>query len=551
MALLAAFTLSACTRNGFSRSTDAASDATLTDTRQPEQAIGDKTVGDTTVTDQQIPPDLSTVADFPAQPDLPDGCKDTQECDDGRSCTTSACISGKCVHTVQPGFCLIAETCVATGVASAANKCLRCDPTKRLDGWSEADGAACDDGLSCTYADTCNKGSCQGTVYACSGGDIWTVGACNGNGPAPGGCDLSLVPGYCRIADTCYANGEQNPTNPCQRCEASSSTGSWSTIAGGCVTTLAGDGTPGGTNGALSQARFDYPYGLATGAAGKLYVADQQGHRIRLIDGAVVSTLAGTGSAGFLDGPASGAKFMQPRGVGVHAPNGDIFVADTLNHRLRLISGGQVTTYAGNGTAGLVDGPLALAQFNEPKGVISDGVSTIYVADTENQVLRIISGGLVSTLAGDGTVGFADGAAATARFSDPRSLALGKDGSLYIVDTNNHRIRKLDTAGQVSTVAGSSSGFADGPAATAKFSYPYAIAIDSTDTLYLVERGNHRLRMIKAGMVSTLAGSGNAGFLDGPAATAKFNEPKGLALGANGQIYISDHGNHAIRVYTP
>lgn len=546
MSLLAALALAGCTRSGFTSSVDAAAD-----TQRSDQGIADLPNGDTTVADFPRLPDLATVADFPAQPDLPSGCLGDKDCDDNRACTDSTCVAGHCVHAVQTGFCLIAATCVATGVASAANKCLRCDPSKRLDGWSEADGAECDDGLGCTYADKCNKGSCQGTVYACSSAQSCTVGACNGSGPAPAGCDFTLAPGYCRIADTCYADGAQNPTNPCEHCDTSQSTGSWSTVAGGCVTTLAGDGTPGGTNGALSQARFDYPYGLAAGAAGKLYVADEQGHRIRLIDGAVVSTLAGTGSAGFLDGPASGAKFSQPRGIGVHAPNGDIFVADTFNHRLRLISGGQVTTYAGDGTAGLVDGPLAVAQFKEPKGVISDGVSTIYVADTKNQVIRSISGGVVSTLAGDGTIGFADGAAATARFSDPRSLALGNDGSLYIVDTNNHRIRKLDNLGQVSTVAGSSSGFADGPAAAAKFSFPYAIVVDSAQTLYVVERGNHRLRMIKAGMVSTLAGSGNAGFVDGPAATAKFNEPKGLALGSNGQIYISDHGNHAIRVYTP
>jgi hypothetical protein len=116
---------------------------------------------------------------------------------------------------------------------------------------------------------------------------------------------------------------------------------------------------------------------------------------------------------------------------------------------------------------------------------------------------------------------------------------------------NNHRIRKLDPLGQVSTVAGSTSGFADGTAATAKFSFPYAIVIDSAETLYVVEKGGQRLRMIKAGVVSTLAGSGSVSYVDGPATTATFSSPKGVTLGANGQICISDHDNHAIRVYTP
>lgn len=542
MSLLAALALDACARVG--------SRPSAADTQISDQGIADLPGGDASVADLRHLPDLTTLADFPAHPDLPGGCSGPNDCDDKRTCTTSTCVAGQCVYTVQTGFCLIAETCVAAGVASPANECLRCDPSNRRDGWSEADGADCDDGISCTYADKCHKGSCQGTVYACNSSRVCRVGSCNGQGPVPGGCAFTLVAGYCLIGDTCYADGARNPQDPCQSCNSSLAVGTWSS-AGGCVTTLAGNGTSGGTNGPLAQARFDLPYGIAVDATGKIYVAEEQGHRIRVIDGGQVSTLAGTGSSGFLDGPVATARFFEPRGVCVDPSNGNVYVADTFNHRIRLIAGGQVSTVAGDGTAAYLDGPVVSARFNQPKAVVSNGAGTLYIADYVNSAIRIISGGVVSTLAGNGTVGTSDGVGSGARFNRPHALVLASDGSLYVADTHNNRIRKIDSLGQVTTVAGSVSGFVDGPVSSARFRLPYGLAIDGAGTLYVADRGNHRLRMIKAGMVSTLAGSGSAGLVNGPAAMAQFNRPKGVALGSNGQIYISDHGNHAIRVYSP
>ncbi len=191
---------------------------------------------------------------------------------------------------------------------------------------------------------------------------------------------------------------------------------------------------------------LDGPFGAAVGPDGTIYVADSFNHRIRAITpGGVVSTLAGTGSIGFADGPGNNAKFNFPYGVAV-GPDGTIYVADTYNNRIRAVTpGGVVTTLAGTSIyVGFADGPGNTAQFNYPNGVAVGPDGTIHIADTNNHRIRAITpAGVVSTLAGTGTYYFADGPGTIALFRYPSGVAVAPNGTIYVADTYNDRIRKI------------------------------------------------------------------------------------------------------------
>jgi len=207
---------------------------------------------------------------------------------------------------------------------------------------------------------------------------------------------------------------------------------------------------------------FYSPQGVAVDSAGNVYVADRNNNRIRKITpGGVVSTLAGTGDTGFQDGPALSAKFSSPSGVAVDA-SGNVYVADTNNNRIRKISDGVVSTLAGS-TQGFEDGPGASAKFKLPQGVAVDSAGNVYVVDTENyRIRKITPGGVVSTLAGDGTSDYADGPGASAKFSDPKGVAVDASGNVYVGDTcygiDLGQIRKITPGGVVSAFAGSTEG---------------------------------------------------------------------------------------------
>ncbi len=321
--------------------------------------------------------------------------------------------------------------------------------------------------------------------------------------------------------------------------------------AAGNVTTLAGlAGTPGFAEGNGGAARFRNPWGLAVDASGNVYVADNGNQRIRKIDTAGnVSTLAGNVSSGFADGPGASAMFASPEGVAVDA-SGNVYVADYGNNRIRTIdTAGNVSTLAGNGTYGFADGPGASAMFFSPSGVAVDASGNAYVAEPSNRIRKIDTAGNVSTLAGNGTLGFADGPAASATFRTPYGVAVDAAANVSVADSGNHRIRRIDTSGNVSTLAGNwTYGFADGPAASAMFHDPFAVAVDASGNVYVADSINQRIRKIDtAGNVSTLAGSGDSGYSDGPGASARFTSPWGIAVDASGRVYVADKYNHRIR----
>ncbi|NVO32359.1 NHL repeat-containing protein [Hymenobacter lapidiphilus] len=325
------------------------------------------------------------------------------------------------------------------------------------------------------------------------------------------------------------------------------------------VSTVAGQSKAGFAEGPPTTALFNRPLGVAVDAQGNLYVADTENRRIRKItpDG-FATTVAGSGGAALVDGPAATAAFNGPRGVAVDA-DGTLYVADTGNHCIRQVKAGVVTTLAGTvhpalgGLHGFADGPAAAARFSSPYGVAVDAQHNVYVADTENHRIRKISGGVVSTLAGNGKNGFADGPGATAQFFWPGGVAVDGAGAVYVADYGTHRLRKVAPAGTVSTVAGSgTTGTADGVGAAAQLALPEAVAVDGHGTVFLTD-GSARVRQITAGgAVSTLAGSGVRGYADGLAAAAQFQRPAGLAVDAQGCVYVADGQDHRIRkIATP
>jgi hypothetical protein len=325
------------------------------------------------------------------------------------------------------------------------------------------------------------------------------------------------------------------------------------------VTTVAGTGSTGSADNTTgTSASFNQPSGITTDGT-NLYVADSMNNLIRkiVISTGVVTTVAGTGSNGSANGTGTSASFNYPSGITTDGTN--LYVADSNNHLIRkiVISTGVVTTVAGvAGSTGSADNTTGTsASFNYPSGITTDGTN-LYVAETSNHLIRkiVISTGVVTTVAGTGSSGSANGTGTSASFDNPNEITT--DGTnLYVADSNNHLIRKIViSTGVVTTLAGTgSSGCANGTGTSASFNAPNGITTDGTN-LYVGETNNHIIRkiVISTGVVTTVAGTVSSactvssGSANGTGTSASFNQPSEITTdGIN--LYVADLGNHLIR----
>ena len=308
-------------------------------------------------------------------------------------------------------------------------------------------------------------------------------------------------------------------------------------------------------DGTGTAARFTEPSGVALDGSGNVYVADKGNNCIRKVTSAgVVTTFVGTNSQGFADGTNSSARFSSPIGIAMDS-NGNLYVSDYSNYLIRAVTpGGVVTTFVGQLTPGLADGTGASAKFWYPNGVAVDSNGNLYVADSSNNCIRkVIPAGVVTTLAGSATSGFADGTGASASFDTPTGVAVDSTGTVYVGDQLNNCIRKITPAGVVTTLAGNgTSGSADGAGSTATFNLPLHIALDAAGNVYVVDAGNQLIRMVTpAGVVTTIAGGHASGSNDGTGTNAGFNNPYGVAVNAAGSlIVVSEQFGKRIRVIT-
>ena len=323
--------------------------------------------------------------------------------------------------------------------------------------------------------------------------------------------------------------------------------------------TLAGSGDAGSADGVRGTARFRFPIAVAVDIVGNVYVSDRGNNTVRKITSAgVVTTLVGLpGSAGNEDGMGTAARFNEPSGVAVDSA-GSLYIADAGNCTIRKVTAtGVVTTLAGvAGSAGSEDGTGRAARFNDPCGVAVDSRGILIVADSGNDVVRkVTSAGKVTTVAGlAGSAGNADGTGSGARFYGPSGVAIDKAGNAYVADRHNFTIRKVTPAGVVTTVAGLAvnAGSADGAGSEARFNDPMGVAVDAAGSIYVTDTGSSTIRRVAAGIVRTLAGmTRGVGSADGTGSAARFNSPAGIAVDSKGNLYVADVGSHTIRKGIP
>ena len=325
------------------------------------------------------------------------------------------------------------------------------------------------------------------------------------------------------------------------------------------VSTYAGDGNKANDNGSATAASFNNPYGIAVAPDGRLFVSDQDGHQIRLIDptGSTVSTYAGSAGSPGTNIGATGvpAQFRQPTGLVLIPVSNSLYVADRGNHCIRLAIPSSLTHA---GTAAELSGECGDANaslFSEPRGVaVNTTNASVFVADSNNHRIRLLTnnGDITSNYAGDGISGFADGSTATARFNTPVDVALAPDGRLFVADSNNHRIRVISADGTVSTYAGDGNrGNRNGSSAlAARFDTPSGLALAEDGRLFVVDRNNHSIRVISAdgNTVSTYAGDGSSGMNNAFGDAARFDNPLNAAIHADGRLFVTDSANQRIRL---
>lgn len=302
---------------------------------------------------------------------------------------------------------------------------------------------------------------------------------------------------------------------------------------------------------ASSLPTLNAPTGI-TYDGGFYYITDELNHSIYKINSAgdLGFFIGRDGTSGYNDGDAAYSRFNKPKGIIGYG--GDLYIADAGNNRIRKInSSGIVSTFAGSGVAGSVNGTGTAAQFNNPTGIVIDGSGNLYVTDSgSNKIRKITPAGVVTTFAGSGVAGSANGTGTAAQFNNPTGITIDGSGNLFVTDYNNHLIRKITSTKVVTTLAGSSAGFTNATGTSAQFNGPYGITIDDANNLYVTEKNNHTIRKItSAGIVTTFAGTGSSGFADGTGTTAQFNAPAGI-FNFYGDISVADYGNKSLRKVT-
>ncbi len=310
------------------------------------------------------------------------------------------------------------------------------------------------------------------------------------------------------------------------------------------VSTLIRSEMPGDVDGPVAIASFSALWGILTDEEGSLFISDYGNNKIRKIDtDGIVSTVTGqTGVSSDMDGILADATFNNPRSM-TKDSNGDIIVADFGAQKIRKINfnSGSVETIAGTGDFGLVNGDGSIAQFSSPIGIAIDASDNIYVSELANATIRKITpNNTVSTLVGTGVSGFMDGTPDVAQISFTSGMEVDKDGNIIFADSGNHSVRKVTPTGVVTTIAGTGvAGDVNGEGSMAQFDSPLDVDIDSEGNIYVVDFNNAKIKIITPdGMVSTYAGTGDIGFTDGIPTIATFNNPRSLFIDQNDLIYV-------------
>jgi len=321
------------------------------------------------------------------------------------------------------------------------------------------------------------------------------------------------------------------------------------------VSTLIRSEMPGDVDGPVAQASFGALWGLLTDQEGSLFTSDYGNNKVRKIDtDLIASTIAGqTGVLGDMDGTLNEATFNNPRGMAMDS-QGNIVIADLGAQKIRRIniSAGTVETIAGTGDFGLVNGDGSIAQFSSPIGVAIDASDNIYISELGNATIRKITpNNVVSTLAGTGMTGFVDGPPDTALINFTAGMTIDANGDIIFADSGNDSVRKVTPQGVVSTIAGTGMpGDVNGAGDVAQFDAPLDVGIDSEGNIYVVDFGNKKIKKIDPdGIVTTHAGTGEIGFMDGIPSIATFNNPRNLFVDENDVIYVGT--DDAIRLISP